>query len=131
MRGTYIDHCLQGLKRLKKLQPMGRCGQLRLSQCSTTSEFNCNHSSNGIHSKEIPDNVLRARSGVVTTSVPISIKYKKLVSEDAMSKETEHRKNRFQHAMVRHTREPPPLEIGPKRLKVRGPVFLGSESRMD
>ncbi|KAJ6426930.1 hypothetical protein OIU84_022512 [Salix udensis] len=35
----------------------------------------------------------------------------------------------FQHALGKTTRKPAPIEIGPKRLKVRGPSFLGSGSR--
>uniref|UniRef100_A0A5B6ZD14 Lysine-specific demethylase JMJ706 n=1 Tax=Davidia involucrata TaxID=16924 RepID=A0A5B6ZD14_DAVIN len=109
----------QGLKRLKKLQPEGRCEQLISSECSTAD----NPSRDITHSKEAPDGALRDRFAR-GTSIPISIKFKKTANEEAVSK---HRDD-----LVRTTKEPLPIEIGPKRLKVRGPSFLGgAESRLD
>ncbi|KAK9275026.1 hypothetical protein L1049_022284 [Liquidambar formosana] len=129
---TSSKHCEnQGFKRLKKLQSEGRCGRLMQSECCTTAESNRNSSPNTIHSKEALDNASRDRSARLT-SVPISIKFKKTANEDAMSKQREHyRKDLFQHDLGKTIREPPPIEIGPKRLKVRGPSYLGSESRLD
>lgn len=60
---------------------------------------------------------------------PISIKYKKLGNDESMSRQREHHRNDgFLHELGKSTRERPPLEIGPKRLKIRGPTYLGSES---
>lgn len=124
----HFDH--QGLKRLKKLQPQGRCGQLPLSECSMATEQNRSFSSSSHHSKRSTDNVPRDRFSAGTT-MPISIKFKKMANEEAMSRQREHhRKDRF-HDLGKTMREPPSIEIGPKRLKVRGPSFLGWESRLD
>lgn len=67
-------------------------------------------------------------------TVPISIKLKKTGSDEALSRNRErhNRLDRFQNESGRSTREPtPPIEIGPKRLKVKGPSILGLESRLD
>ncbi|KAI8021266.1 Lysine-specific demethylase JMJ706 [Camellia lanceoleosa] len=101
----------QGLKRLKKLQPVGRCGQLMSAECSKAS-------------KETSDGASRDRFARGTT-VPVSIKFKKTANEEAVSKYREHRRDgRFDHDLGRTIREPLPIEIGPKRLKVRGPTIL-------
>ncbi|XWS38787.1 hypothetical protein CRYUN_Cryun19dG0160400 [Craigia yunnanensis] len=119
----------QGLKRLKKLQHEGRCGQSVPSECFRNDEPNCNISSTSDY-KEAPENAVKDRFGRGT--LPISIKYKKLGNDEAMSRHREHHINdRFQHEIGKSMREPPPLEIGPKRFKVRGPTYVGSESRLD
>lgn len=68
-------------------------------------------------------------------TVPISIKFKKTGSDEALSRNRErhNRLDRFQNESGRSsTREPPPIEIGPKRIKVKGPSILGLESsRLD
>ncbi|KAK6934954.1 JmjN domain [Dillenia turbinata] len=122
----------QGLKRLKKLQPEGRCRQLMPSECSTTDELNRSYSPN-FHLKEAPDSASRDRfaQGTVT---PISIKIKKPVKvyKGATSRQVEYcRKDWLQHDAVKPGREAPSLEIGPKQIKVRGTSFLGSESRLN
>ncbi|XP_040989654.1 lysine-specific demethylase JMJ706-like [Juglans microcarpa x Juglans regia] len=118
------DH--QGLKRLKKVQTEGRCGQLMPSDCCITDESHCKFTP-PTHYKETPDCAWRdgfARG----SSIPISIKYKKLANEEATSRQREHqRMDRFQLELGKTLREPPPIEIGPKRLKVRGPSYLGTE----
>ncbi|XWS49520.1 hypothetical protein CRYUN_Cryun12cG0010000 [Craigia yunnanensis] len=119
----------QRLKRLKKLQHEGRCGQSMPSECCRNYEpnRNINHTSDY---KEAPENAVKDRFGRGT--LPISIKYKKLGNEEAMSRQREHHRNdRFQHELGKNMREPPPLENGPKRLKVRGPTYVDSESRLD
>ena len=75
--------------------------------------------------------------------MPMPIKFKRVANEEAMgSRQREHnnnRRDRYHHDLGKTTtttttttrREPPSLEIGPKRLKVRGPSFLGWESRLD
>ncbi|KAK6947382.1 Zinc finger, C5HC2-type, partial [Dillenia turbinata] len=122
----------QGLKQLKKLQHEGRCMQLMPSEGSTTDELNHSYSPN-MHLKEASDSASRDRfaQGTVT---PISIKIKKPVKgyEGATSRQVEYyRRDRLQHDAVKPTREAPSFEIGPKRLKVRGTSYLGSESRLD
>ncbi|XP_044503685.1 lysine-specific demethylase JMJ706-like isoform X2 [Mangifera indica] len=117
----------QGLKRLKKVQPIGRCGQVKPLECCRSDElkhsvshtFNCKETSESA----AMDNFARV------SAIPISIKYKKLTDEEATSKQQEdHRNDRFQHDSRKTLRESPPIDIGPKRLKVRGPSFLGSDS---
>ncbi|KAK6263343.1 hypothetical protein QUC31_009159 [Theobroma cacao] len=120
----------QGLKRLKKLQHEGRCGQSTSSEGCRTDEPSRNINSTS-DCKEAPENAVKERFGR-GGALPISIKYKKLGNEETMSRQREHQRyDRFHHEFGKSTRETPPLEIGPKRLKVRGPTSLGSESRLD
>lgn len=65
------------------------------------------------------------------STIPISIKIKKLANEGTNRQREQPKKDRIQFELGKTSREPPPIEIGPKRLKVRGPSFLGSESRLD
>ncbi|XP_059444192.1 lysine-specific demethylase JMJ13 isoform X1 [Corylus avellana] len=128
IRAKHSDH--QGLKRLKKVQPEGRCEQVVLSDCWRTDESNCK-SVPPTNCKEGPDSALRDRFGR-GSGIPISIKYKKLGNEEAISRQREHqRKDRYQLDLGKAIREPPPVEIGPKRLKVRGPSYVGTESRFE
>ncbi|XP_031261595.1 lysine-specific demethylase JMJ706 isoform X2 [Pistacia vera] len=118
----------QGLKRLKKVQPIGRCGQLMPSECSRSDESNHSVSHTSSNYKETSESGARDKFARGST-VPISIKFKKLTEEETTSKQREnHRNDRFQHDFGKAMREPPPIEIGPKRLKVRGPSILGSDS---
>ena len=57
---------------------------------------------------------------------PISARYKKLGNDEVSMhmQQDHHRRERLQQTY----REAPSIEIGPKRLKVRGPSFLGIES---
>jgi hypothetical protein len=101
-----------------------------LSDCWRTEESNCK-SVPPTNCKEGPDSALRDRFGR-GSAIPISIKYKKLGNEEAISRQREHqRKDRYQLELGKATREPPPVEIGPKRLKVRGPSYVGTESRFE
>lgn len=128
-----IDH--QGFKRLKKCQSETSHGLSSSSECSTvdiptSQSFRAYSTSSG---KEY--NALRDRLSFRNT-VPISIKFKKTVSDEALNmnrnREHYHRFDRFQNESGRSAREPPSLEIGPKRLKVKGPSILGLESsRLD
>ncbi|KAJ6701387.1 TRANSCRIPTION FACTOR JUMONJI (JMJ) FAMILY PROTEIN / ZINC FINGER (C5HC2 TYPE) FAMILY PROTEIN [Salix koriyanagi] len=119
----------QGLKRLKKFRSEGRYGQTTSSECFRTDESN-RSSTSGSDYKEAPESASKdrfARGSII----PITIKFKKLINEEAMSRQREqHRLDPFQHALGKTTRKPAPIEIGPKRLKVRGPSFLGSGSRL-
>ncbi|KAL6979902.1 Lysine-specific demethylase jmj13 [Sarracenia purpurea var. burkii] len=102
----------QGLKRLKKLQPVGRrCGQLMSAESKTAEKSRHNVTTASVvnHSKDTSSGgVLRDRIARATTTIPISIKFKKTLKEDDPN-------------LGRLMREPPPAEIGPKRLKVKGP----------
>lgn len=101
------------------------------SNCTSAEELGRNSSPTATHSKEAPDSTLRDRYAK-ETPIPISIKYKKVAHEEAVNKHSEYQKDdRFQHELGKGTRGPPPIEIGPKRLKVRGPSFLGLEGRLD
>jgi len=63
--------------------------------------------------------------------IPISIRYKKLGNEE-ISMQRDHHQHRKDRLLQRQTfRAPPSIEIEPKRLKVRGPSFLGLESRLN
>lgn len=96
------------------------------SDCCRTDESHCKIIPPTYY-KETPDCAWRdgfARG----SSIPISIKYKKSANEEATSRQREHqRMDRFQLELGKTLREPPPIEIGPKRLKVRGPSYLGTE----
>ncbi|KAF2308817.1 hypothetical protein GH714_020307 [Hevea brasiliensis] len=120
----------KGLKRLKKLQFERRYGQTMPTECSRTDDESNHNSLSTLHRKEAPESTWRdrfARGSII----PISIKFKKLVSDETMSREREsQRLDKFPHELGKTMREPPPIEMGPKRLKVRGPSFQGSESRV-
>ncbi|KAL0331606.1 UNVERIFIED_CONTAM: Lysine-specific demethylase [Sesamum angustifolium] len=110
-------------KRLKKHQPH--------EWCSTTDDPNRNSGSNSTESKEVPLGGSRDKSSR-GSGIPISIKFKKTPNEEVLSKHGEvHRDQRHQHELGRTMREPPPLEIGPKRLKVRGPSVLGYDGKLN
>ena len=108
----------QGFKRLKKHQTGGRCGPTMPSEHCRTDESN-----RSLTSREAPGSVSKDRLSRGGT-IPISIKFKKLGNEEATSRQREHyRVDRFQYDAGKSTRVPTPIEIGPKRLKVRGPII--------
>ncbi|KAI8530512.1 hypothetical protein RHMOL_Rhmol11G0064900 [Rhododendron molle] len=110
-----IQH--QGLKRLKKLQPKGR-SQLVPAEYSISGDLNQVVSSSTSHCKDgaLKDAVARR------TTIPISIKFKRSVHEEAVSKFREHHKHdEFDINLGRTMREQPSKEIGSNKLKVRGP----------
>uniref|UniRef100_A0A803LTV2 Lysine-specific demethylase JMJ706-like n=1 Tax=Chenopodium quinoa TaxID=63459 RepID=A0A803LTV2_CHEQI len=119
----YAKH--QGLKRLKKFQPEGRVEEI---DPGNYCEFN---RKSDIHSKD--GKVIVMRDGPHKGSiVPISIKVKRTPGDGPSIRHRDHPSSgRFQQNIGKITREPHPLDIGPKRLKVKGPSFLGSESRLD
>ncbi|GMP95423.1 hypothetical protein CsSME_00044480 [Camellia sinensis var. sinensis] len=95
-----------------------KCGQLRSAECSTADDL--------IRHKETSDGALRGDRFARGTTVPISSKFKRMVNEEAASRHREHhRDNRLD--LGRPMRDPPPVEIGPKRFKVRGPSILGPQ----
>ncbi|KAL1829917.1 lysine-specific demethylase JMJ13 isoform X3 [Daucus carota subsp. sativus] len=124
------SHFERGLKRLKKHQPNGKCGQATSFSCSTTDDSDHNSCSSTIRSKEAHNSTSRSRSSD-GTPIPISIRYKKLSHDEAVSKHIGNQKDdRFLPEMIKRARNPPPLEMGPKRLKIKGPSFMGLDERL-
>lgn len=113
----------QGLKRLKKAQlPIGRCGQLPSFEGTTVKGPGSNFGPHTVRPKEDP-NSTRDRFAEGTT-LPISINYKKVAHEEALSKHSEHQKDgRIQQKFGKGAREQSPIDIAPKRLKIKGPSF--------
>ncbi|KAI3453367.1 hypothetical protein Pfo_010030 [Paulownia fortunei] len=118
----------QGFKRLKKHQQEVRCGQLT-SSSSNPDDQSRNCSSISTESKEA--SVCSSMDKLARGSgIPISIKFKKTPNEEVLNKHGELRRDhRHQHELGKTLREPLPIEIGHKRLKVRGPSVLGYEGR--
>ncbi|XP_027913571.1 lysine-specific demethylase JMJ706 isoform X1 [Vigna unguiculata] len=116
----------QGLKRLKKVLPEGRSDQ---PMDFRTQELSYKHSHPVSHKSrvEVSSRDRFARGN----GIPISIRYKKFGNEEINMQRDhhQHRKDRFLQQQT--FREPPSVEIEPKRLKVRGPSFLGLESRLN
>ncbi|XP_043808489.1 lysine-specific demethylase JMJ706 isoform X3 [Manihot esculenta] len=122
----------QGLKRLKKLQFERRYDQTLPPECSQTNDESNHNSLSASHRMESPESASKEDRFARGSIIPISIKFKKLVSDEAMRRERENQRlDKFQHELGKTMRESLPIEIGPKRLKIRGPSFLGSESRLD
>lgn len=121
----------QGLKRLKKHQPSGECGHALLLGCTTAENFGQDSRFSATHTKEAYDSTSRDRypKGV---PVPISVKSKKMAHEEAINSHIGTQKDdRFRSEIVKPAREPPSVEMVPKRrLKIRGPTFWGLESRL-
>lgn len=91
---------------------------------------NCGYdsSSSAIQTKEAYDSTFRDR---YPKGVPISIKSKKMAHEEAVSSHRGTLKcDGFPAEIAKPTRELPSAEMGPKRLKIKGPSFLGLESRL-
>ncbi|XP_048500745.1 lysine-specific demethylase JMJ13 isoform X2 [Beta vulgaris subsp. vulgaris] len=121
IKSDQIKH--QGFKRLKKIQPEGRFGET-VNDCESNKKWD-GHFKDGKVSA--PRNQYNRGS-----IMPVSIKVKRTSGNGSSIKYREHSMNdRFQQDFGRIPREAAPIEIGPKRLKVKGPSFLGSESRLD
>lgn len=117
---------LQSFKRLKK-QQSGQLGPLCSPDDSLTNDINHRSVSISSQYKDALDFHPRDKS-VRGGTVPVPIKLKKgAANEQALSKQDE----RFQIELGHCKREPPRIESGSKRLKVRGPSVLGFEGRMD
>ncbi|GAB4834777.1 hypothetical protein Ancab_033045 [Ancistrocladus abbreviatus] len=110
-----------GLRRLKKLRHEGRSGVVVPSESSVKAELRSD-----MHLKHAED-IAWDRS-MRQAAVPVTIKLKRMTDEQTTVKPQEFQANgRFPHDMEKIRRLPTPTEIGPKRLKVRGPSLLGSE----
>ncbi|CAL0331595.1 unnamed protein product [Lupinus luteus] len=111
----------QGLKRLKKVLPEGRS---RLPSDSSRTNESKNKYSHPVNRK-VGGEISSMDKFASGNGIPISTRSKKLGNEE-ISRQGDHpRKERFQQTFE----EPNSIEIGPKRLKVRGPSFLGLESK--
>ncbi|KAK6162184.1 hypothetical protein DH2020_002025 [Rehmannia glutinosa] len=105
----------QGLKRLKKQQTEAHRGRLTNDRCSSADDLSRHSNLNSFKCKKAPvgasmDKLTKGRS------IPISIKIKK--------------KTANKEVLSKHG-ESPPIEIGTKRLKVRGPSVLGHDRRLN
>ncbi|XP_028951612.1 lysine-specific demethylase JMJ13-like isoform X2 [Malus domestica] len=125
----------KGFKRLKKLQPDRRCGRssVPLDYCSPgepNAKFIATSNYKGVpESASLEGRFSTGSSAPTGSNVPISIKFKKLANEDAARQQRErHRKDGYEVELGKSRRQPTPMEIGAKRLKVKAPSFLGSES---
>lgn len=112
----------QGLKRLKKVLPEGKSNRQQMN--FRTSESSDKY--NPVNDKVDISLKNRFARG---NGTPISARYKKSGNEEISMhmQQDHHRRERLQQTY----REAPSIEIGPKRLKVRGPSFLGIESRLN
>ncbi|KAL3499985.1 hypothetical protein ACH5RR_039078 [Cinchona calisaya] len=120
----------QGFKRLKKCQSEAINGQWTASESSVVDIPSFSSHANSSHSKEVTDNGLRDRFANRNTGL-ISIRIKKVGNDEMISKNREYkRSDGYRHGLVKTMREPP-LEIGTKRLKVKGPSFIKLDSRLD
>lgn len=106
----------RGFRRLKKLQPEVHCKQL-----TSTADVDPSRHLNS-NSADLKDSVGSSRDKLLKgRGIPISIKFKRTENEDL----------RKQNEVGKTMREPAPqIEIGAKRLKVRGPSVLGYEGRL-
>ncbi|XP_050375731.1 lysine-specific demethylase JMJ13 isoform X2 [Argentina anserina] len=117
----------QGFKRLKKLQPHR---SVPLQSCSTTeSSTKLVSTTNNKGAPEIASRDDRFARG---STIPFSIKFRKLTNEDSVRRQRDHHRTDIRQLELGSShREPPPIEIGPKRFKVKGPSFLASENRLN
>ncbi|XP_042055334.1 lysine-specific demethylase JMJ706-like [Salvia splendens] len=120
----------QGFKRLKKLQPEVHCKQLTSYEwCPTADHDPIRHgNSNSVDSKEAS---VGGDKPPTARRIPISIKFKRKESI-VVSNHGEIDRDRIHvNELGKTMREPRQTEIGPKRLKIRGPSVLGHKERLD
>ncbi|XP_042502738.1 lysine-specific demethylase JMJ706-like isoform X2 [Macadamia integrifolia] len=120
----------QGLKRLKKLHPQGELRQSSSDSCINHKPDR--HCSPNVNSKEAScptpkDRFVSGNTAFVSLKFrpsPTNLKMADREEEPERMKPRDHnRRNDFQVDMRKTMRELSPLEIGQKRLKVRGPSF--------
>lgn len=101
-------------------------GNLTSSKCYDQSR-NCSLNSTESKEASVGSSMDKLARG---SGIP-SIKFKKMPNE-VLGKHGElHRDHRHHHELGRTPREPPPIEIARKRLKVRGSSVLGYEGRLN
>lgn len=109
---------------MKKVLPEGKSNRQQMNVRTSESSYKYNPVSRkvdiGISSKD------RFARG---NDTPLPVRYKKSGNEEVSMhmQQNHHRREKFQQTY----REAPSIEIGSKRLKVRGPSFLGLESRLN
>ncbi|KAL2901241.1 hypothetical protein RDABS01_026323 [Bienertia sinuspersici] len=109
----------QGLKRLKKIQSETRNGEI------VPVNYGEPNGKSDVHLKGGKISASRDRP-IKGSIIPVSIKVKKTPGDRPVIKHREHQSNgRYPQDIGKITREPLPIEIGPKRLKVKGPSFSG------
>lgn len=114
-------------KRLKKLRPEGRNGYLASSKCTSDKAYRL--SPDATYRKEAPVPVPRNRP-----CVGLATKFKPPPPSDAnVTEEGSELRSRKSSGMdnflanTGKTKEAPPIDVGPKRLKVRGPSAINDE----
>lgn len=107
---------------MKKVLPEGKSVQ-QMDFRTNVSSYKYSHPVNHKGDYEISSKDRFAKGN----GIPISIRCKKSANEELITQRDHHRRERLQQTF----RELPSIEIGPKRLKVRGPSFLGLESRLN
>lgn len=113
----------QRLKRLQKVLPEGKSGQ-QMGYRTSESSYKYNPVNHKVDMQiSSKDRLVRGNG------TPISVTYRKSGNEEISMhmQRDHHRRERLQQTY----REAPSIEIGPKRLKVRGPSYLGIESRLN
>lgn len=94
------------------------------SERSVAEDVSHSSNANSSNSKEDKSN----RGG----TVPISVKFKKGANEEASSKQNEHKRDeKFGYELGKTVGEPPPIEIGPKKPKVKVPQHLSLEEELN
>ncbi|KAH9626675.1 hypothetical protein KSS87_021576 [Heliosperma pusillum] len=113
----------KGLKRSKGMQTGGRYEQkVPADYCES------NYSRTGLP----PMNDTKATTPFAKdrpSNLPVTIKFKRTQSNSRSEDGETSLNGRFQQDIRNNTTGPAPIEIAPKRLKVKGPSFLGSGSR--
>lgn len=121
--GDVFDLYEQRLKRLQKVLPEGKSGQ-QMGYRTSESSYKYNPVNHKVDMQiSSKDRLVRGNG------TPISVTYRKSGNEEISMhmQRDHHRRERLQQTY----REAPSIEIGPKRLKVRGPSYLGIESRLN
>uniref|UniRef100_A0A2P2LCK7 JmjC domain-containing protein n=1 Tax=Rhizophora mucronata TaxID=61149 RepID=A0A2P2LCK7_RHIMU len=119
----------QGFKRLKKIQPEGKFGQTMPSECCRNDESNHSLTSTWDFT-EAQHSYFRERFSQ-GGSMAMPAKFKRLANEGLNRRREQHRMDGVQHEFGKSMMGLPPIEAGPKRIKIRGPSFLGTQSRLD
>lgn len=122
----------QVLKRLKKLHPEGR--HVHASSPEYSRVVVNRNSVPNVHPKQNPIPVSRNRPGDRIAQVPIKIRLQPLEGKftnyggSVTLKFNENQKDSLQCNIADSIKESPCIELGPKRLKIRGPSFPNSSA---
>lgn len=117
----------QSCRRLKKLEPDGRRGELSQSEGHTTGKKRHNSFTVRVHVKNETSHDVSHDRFSRGTSISMPVK-SKMGSKEAVQKQREYYQNGiFQHNSVKTRGESPSRDIGLKRHKVKGSSFMGLE----